>query len=68
MPAYEQDGEVLVILHVTSKLDTRYSKLGFNPPAALDQGDTWSTHFAIPALMPSARERMAKLVRKAIGG
>lgn len=67
MPAYEKDGEVLVFLQVTSKFDTRYSTLGFNPPAALDDGEMWPTHFAIPALTPGVVARMKELVRTAAG-
>lgn len=67
MPAYEKDGEVLVFLQVTSKFGARYSTLGFNPNAQLDDGEMWPTTFAIPALTEGVRERMRALVIQALG-
>lgn len=68
MPAYEQDGDVLVFLQVTSKFDTRYSTLGFNHAAKLDDGDMWPTSFAIPAVTDEVEKRMRELIRTAVGG
>lgn len=39
MPAYERDGDVIMFLQVTSKFGTRYSTLGFNQGAQLDDGE-----------------------------
>lgn len=65
MPAYEKDGNVLLFLQVTSKFDTRYTTLGFNDSAALDDGEMWATHFAIPALTDGVKARMRELVAAA---
>ncbi|WP_018024923.1 iron chaperone [Corynebacterium ulceribovis] len=62
MPAYEKDGSVLVFLQVASKFDTRYTTLGFNDSAALDSGEMWPTHFAIPALTDKVQQQMRDLV------
>lgn len=67
MPAYEKDGDVLVFLQLTSKFDTRYSTLGFNQGAQLDDGEMWPTHFAIPAITDGVREQIRALLRKAVG-
>lgn len=67
MQAYEKDGAVLVFLQDSGKFDTRYSTLGFNDNAALDDGEMWPTTYAIPALTDGVKERMAELVRRAVG-
>ncbi|WP_125107652.1 iron chaperone [Gulosibacter massiliensis] len=67
MPAYELDGDVVLFLQVTSKFDTRYSTLGFNQDARLDDGEMWPTHFAIPKLTDDVVKRMRTLVRTAVG-
>lgn len=54
MPAYERDGDVIVFLQVTSKFGTRYSTLGFNQGAQLDDGEMWPTYFAIPKITDGA--------------
>lgn len=67
MPAYEKDGSVLVFLQPSSKFGTRYSTLGFNDGAALDDGSMWPTSYAVAELTDEVRARMAELVRKAVG-
>lgn len=66
MPAYADDADVVVFLQLSSKFDTRYSTLGFNGAAQLDDGEMWATHFAIPALTDVVRTRVAELVQKAV--
>lgn len=67
MPAYEKDGSVLVFMQVSSKFNVRYTTLGFNDGAALDDGEMWPTSYAIPALTDGVKETMAALVRRAMG-
>lgn len=67
MPAYEKDGSVLVFLQVSSKFGVRYTTLGFNDAAALDDGDMWPTSYAIPKLTAGVKEQMARLVTQAVG-
>lgn len=67
MPAYEKDGDVLVFLQPATKFETRYSTLGFNDVAQLDDGEMWAASFAIPALTEDVKQRMRELVAKAIG-
>lgn len=65
MPAYAKDGQIVVFLQLASKFDTRYSTLGFEHAATLDDGDLWPTHFAIPAMSPAVEQAMTDLVTKA---
>lgn len=67
MPAYEKDGSVLVFLQPAGKFGTRYSTLGFNDGAALDDGEMWATTFAIPALTDAVTDRMRELIGRAVG-
>ena len=67
MPAYAQDGKVLCFFKPASKFKTRYSTLGFNDPAKLDDGPMWATAFAILDLGPEEEQRIRELVRTAAG-
>lgn len=67
MPAFEKDGTVLVFLQHAGKFGVRYSTLGFQDNAELDEGDMWATSFAIPTLTDDVRTRIAELVRTAVG-
>jgi uncharacterized protein YdhG (YjbR/CyaY superfamily) len=64
-PAYCKDGQVLVFFQYASKFKTRYSTLGFNDLAALDDGDVWPTAFAVTAIGPKEEKAIAALVKKA---
>lgn len=67
MPAYARGKDVLVFLQVSSKFDVRYTTLGFNESAALDDGPMWPTAYALTALNDDVRTRIADLVRRAVG-
>lgn len=67
MPAYARGKDILVFLQVSSKFDVRYTTLGFNEGAALDDGAMWPTSFAIAGLDDDVRARIADLVRRAVG-
>lgn len=67
MPAYARGKDILVFLQVSSKFDVRYTTLGFNEGAALDDGAMWPTSFAIATLDDDVRARIADLVRRAVG-
>ncbi|MEX3565733.1 iron chaperone [Micrococcus endophyticus] len=67
MPAYARGKDVLVFLQVGSKFDVRYTTLGFNESAALDDGPMWPTAYALTALNDDVRARIADLVRRAVG-
>lgn len=66
MPGYaNSDGRIVVFLQPAGKFKTRYSTVGFEGPAALDDGDMWPTAFALLTLTPTTRKRLTELVRRA---
>jgi len=67
MPAYAKDGKVICFFQPKSKFKVRYSTLGFQPDAKLDDGDMWPNAYALIELTPAAEARIADLVRKAAG-
>ncbi|MBM7410414.1 uncharacterized protein YdhG (YjbR/CyaY superfamily) [Clavibacter michiganensis] len=68
-PAYaDADGKPVVFFQPGSKFGTRYSTLGFQDPARLDEGTMWPTSYALTAVDPANEERVAELVRRAVGG
>jgi uncharacterized protein YdhG (YjbR/CyaY superfamily) len=70
MPAYARegkDGKVIAFFKPKSKFKVRYSTLGFQPDASLDEGDMWPTEFAVLRLTPDVESRIAELVKRAQG-
>jgi uncharacterized protein YdhG (YjbR/CyaY superfamily) len=67
MPAYARDGKVVCYFTPASKFNERYSTLGFNATANLDEGAMWPTSFALLELTDAEEEKIAALVKKAVG-
>ena len=67
MPAYAKDGKVVCFFQSGIKFGTRYCTLGFQDPAALDDGDMWPTAYAISLLTPEVEQRAISLIKKAAG-
>lgn len=67
MPGYAKDGKVLVFFQSAEKFSTRYSTIGFNDNAALDDGDLWPSAYAVTAFTPAVEERVRALVATAAG-
>ncbi|MEU6250532.1 DUF1801 domain-containing protein [Glycomyces sp. NPDC047010] len=67
MPAYARDGKVVCFFQSAQKFKARYATLGFNDPAALDDGDMWPTAFALTDITPAVEKRIAALVTQAAG-
>ncbi len=67
MPAYYLDGKVVCFFQAGSKFDSRYSTLGFQHAAQLDDGDLFATSFAVIDFTPAVAEQITALVRKAVG-
>ena len=66
MPAYANDeGKVVCFFQNADKFGARYSTLGFNDSANLDDGEMWATAFALKALTPAIEEKIAALVKQA---
>lgn len=68
MPAYARDGKVVCFFQSAQKFDTRYSTLGFNDAANLDDGNMWPTAYALTALTDDEEARIANLVEQAVSG
>lgn len=67
MPAYCRDGKAIIFFKPASKFGNRYSNLGFNDGALLDDGAMWPTEYAITTLTDADAERIEALVKKAAG-
>jgi uncharacterized protein YdhG (YjbR/CyaY superfamily) len=67
MPAYaNDDGKVVVFYQDSGKFDYRYSTLGFQDSANLDDGDMWPVSYALKKWSPVVEKKVAELVRAAI--
>ena len=67
MPAYAKDGKVICFFQAKSKFKVRYSTLGFQPDARLDEGEMWPVAYALTSLTAAGERRIAELVKKAAG-
>jgi uncharacterized protein YdhG (YjbR/CyaY superfamily) len=65
MPAYSKDGKVICFFQAKSKFKVRYSTLGFQPDARLDEEEMWPVAYALTSLTAAGERRIAELVRKA---
>ena len=65
MPAYYKDGKNVCFFQDAGKFKARYSTLGFNDPARLDDGNMWPTSFAILKLTAADEARITALVKQA---
>ena len=67
MPAYANaDGKVVVFFQDAGKFDYRYSTLGFQDAANLDDGAMWPTSFALKELTAADEARIGALVKQAV--
>jgi uncharacterized protein YdhG (YjbR/CyaY superfamily) len=67
MPAYaNKDGKVICYFKNAGKFKMRYSELGFNDSANLDDGAMWPIVYAVTKLTRADEERITQLVRQAV--
>ena len=67
MPAYASaDGKVVLFFQNAGKFSYRYSTLGFQDAANLDDGDTWPVAYALTKWSPLVEKKVAGLVQAAI--
>lgn len=67
MPAYaDKDGKAVCFFQPADKFKARYSTLGFNDNAKLDEGSTWATAYALLKLTKTEEAKIIELVRKSI--
>ena len=66
MPAYANtNGKVVVYFRDAGKFKERYSMLGFNEAANLDNGSMWPVAYALPELTKADETKIKSLVKKA---
>ena len=67
MPAYaDADDKVVVFFQNAGKFNYRYSTLGFQDGAHLDDGDMWPVSYALDAWSPAVAKRITALVQAAV--
>ena len=67
MPAYANaDGKIVVFFQNAGKFNYRYSTLGFQDTANLDDGDVWPVTYALNKWSPVVEKKVAELVKAAI--
>lgn len=68
MPAYANaQGKTLLFFQPATKFKARYSTLGFNDAAQLDDGQMCPIAYAITALTPAVMTQIEMLVKQSIG-
>src|SRR6266567_840878 len=66
MPAYaNEDGKVVIYFRDAGKFGERYSNLGFQDIANLDDGDMWPIMFALQKWSPIVEKKVVLLVKAA---
>ncbi|MDX6310058.1 MAG: hypothetical protein QOI06_3104 [Nocardioidaceae bacterium] len=67
MPAYTNaDGKIVVFFKDAGKFSYRYSTLGFEEAANLDDGDLWPVSYALKKWSPMVEKQVVELVKAAI--
>jgi uncharacterized protein YdhG (YjbR/CyaY superfamily) len=67
MPAYANaDGKVVVFYQDSGKFNYRYSTLGFQDAANLDDGDLWPVSYALQNWSAVVEKKVAELVKAAV--
>ncbi|MBM7493471.1 uncharacterized protein YdhG (YjbR/CyaY superfamily) [Micromonospora luteifusca] len=67
MPAYANaDGKIVVFFQDSGKFNYRYSTLGFQDTANLDDGDLWPVSYALQKWSPAVEKKVIELVKAAV--
>jgi uncharacterized protein YdhG (YjbR/CyaY superfamily) len=66
MQAYFLDGKVVLFFQDAAKFKSRYSTLGFQDSARLDDGEIWPTSFAILSWSGAVEKMVSEIVLRAI--
>ena len=67
MPAYANaDGKIVVFFQDSGKFNYRYSTLGFQDTANLDDGDLWPVAYALQNWSAVVEKKIALLVKAAV--
>ena len=66
MPAYANaDGKVVVFFKAAGKYKSRYSTLGFEEAANLDDGDMWPVAYALKGWSPKVEKEIVERIKAA---
>src|SRR6058998_2536047 len=61
MPSYaNEDGKVVLFFQDSGKFNYRYSTLGFQDAARLDDGDLWPVSYALQAWSPAVEKKRSE--------
>lgn len=67
MPAYaDETGKAVVFFQDAGKFKSRYSSLGFQDNANLDDGALWPVSYALKDWSPEVERQVIELVKKAV--
>jgi uncharacterized protein YdhG (YjbR/CyaY superfamily) len=67
MPSYaNEDGKVVVFFQDSGKFNYRYSTLGFQDSANIDDGDMWPVSYALMKWSPAVEKKVVALVKQAV--
>ncbi len=67
MPAYANaDGKVVVFFQDAGKFKYRYSTVGFQDAANIDDGDMWPVSYALIKWSPAVEKKLVALVKAAV--
>jgi uncharacterized protein YdhG (YjbR/CyaY superfamily) len=67
MPGYANaEGKIVLFIQPAGKFKTRYSTVGFEDRAKLDDGDMWPSAFALVNWTPEVEKRLTALVKTAV--
>jgi uncharacterized protein YdhG (YjbR/CyaY superfamily) len=67
MPAYaNEEGKIVVFFQDSGKFKYRYSTLGFQDTANLDDGDLWPVSYALVKWTPTVEKKIVALLKAAI--
>jgi len=66
MPSYaDANGKAVVFFQDAGKFQTRYSTIGFQDNANLDDGDMWPVSYALTKWSPKVEKKVVQLVKAA---
>ncbi len=67
MPAYANaDGKIVLFFQDSGKFGYRYSTVGFQDAAHLDDGDLWPVAYALAQWSPKVAKELTRLVQAAV--
>ena len=67
MPGFANgEGKIVVFIQPAHKFKTRYSTIGFEDRANLDDGDLWPSAFAVVNWTPEVDKKVRELVKRAV--